>query len=179
MAFCKSTFQFHNVFIPYYSGSQYPELNATLSNFKMSLIITALYSGCLSLGFAAPVTNRTTLKNAIAPLWVADPSGRGTWGILSSCVFTLVLCVYTAIHLNIPAKNDSKYTFWLRKIKWVFIAIFGPEVVVLTALDQWLSAKRLLTRLRDPAQSIDKVCLQWQSILILSIVYALTLLWYY
>jgi hypothetical protein len=126
----------------------------------MSLVIAGLYSGWLSLSLAAPVTNRTSLNDVIAPAWVADPSGRGTWGILSSCVFTLVLCVYTAIHLNIPAKKDSKSTVWLRKIKWVVISIFGPEVVVLTALDQLLSAREFLRNLREPDYNLDNVSLK-------------------
>jgi hypothetical protein len=115
----------------------------------MSLVIAAFYSGYLSLSLATPVTNRTSLNAVVAPSWVAEPSGRGTWDILYSCVFTLVLCVYTAIHLNVPARNDSTSTIWLRKIKWVLIAIFGPEIVVLTALDQWFMARDLLDDLKD------------------------------
>jgi hypothetical protein len=113
----------------------------------MSLVIAGFYSGYLSLSLAAPVSNRTSFSDVIAPSWVAEPSGRGTWGILYSCVFTLVLCVYTAIHLNVPAKNNSTSTIWLRKIKWVLIAIFGPEIVVLTALDEWFSARTFLNEL--------------------------------
>jgi hypothetical protein len=137
----------------------------------MSLIIAGFYSGYLSLSLAAPVTNQTAQNDVIAPAWVADPSGRGTWGILSSCIFTVALCVYTAIHLNIPAKTDSKCTLWLRKIKCVLIAIFGPEIVVLTALDQWPSAKRLLIRLKDPSFGyvIDKVRRKRHRIIILGI----------
>ena len=40
--------------------------------------------------------------------WEPDPSGkRGTWTILSSCIITLTLCVYTSLHLNIPAHKTS------------------------------------------------------------------------
>jgi hypothetical protein len=108
-------------------------------------------------------------------LGLQTPRGRGTWGILYSCVFTLVLCVYTAIHLNLPAKNNTQYTIWLRKIKWVLIAIFGPEVVVLTALDQLLSARQFLRNLRSPHYNIDKVGLKQHSIVLLSISCLLTL----
>lgn len=31
---------------------------------------------------------------------------RGTWSLLYSCIFTLALCVYSAIHLNIPAREN-------------------------------------------------------------------------
>lgn len=76
-------------------------------SFQISLIIAGVYSGRLPLSFAAPVSNQTDVDSSIVPPWVADPSGRGTWRIIYSCVFTLVLCVYTAIHLNILAKKTQ------------------------------------------------------------------------
>ncbi|KAM7213642.1 hypothetical protein V8F06_010963 [Rhypophila decipiens] len=40
--------------------------------------------------------------------WVQEPDGRGSFGILKSCVITLVLCMYTALHLNIPPGELDK-----------------------------------------------------------------------
>lgn len=77
--------------------------------------------------------NLTALRTVIAPGWVAGPGDRGTWDILYSCLFTLLLCVYTAIHLNVPPPDDIKFSFWLRKTKWVAIAVFAPELVVVNA----------------------------------------------
>jgi hypothetical protein len=100
---------------------------------NMVLVLFALY---IFPAIAAPVANLTALQTVIAPAWVADPTGRGTWSLLYSCLFTLLLCVYTAIHMNVPPPNDTKLTFWLRKTKWVAIAIFAPELVVYTAFEQ-------------------------------------------
>ncbi|KUJ17077.1 uncharacterized protein LY89DRAFT_550286, partial [Mollisia scopiformis] len=77
--------------------------------------------------------NLTALRTDIAPAWVSSPGGRGTWEILYSCLFTLLLCVYTAIHMNVPPAGESKFAFWLRKTKWVAIAVFAPEIVVVNA----------------------------------------------
>ncbi|KAF2184187.1 hypothetical protein K469DRAFT_519079, partial [Zopfia rhizophila CBS 207.26] len=33
------------------------------------------------------------------------PKCRSSFGIFSSCITTMLLCVWTAIHLNIPAKG--------------------------------------------------------------------------
>jgi hypothetical protein len=60
---------------------------------------------------------------------------------------TLSLCVYTAIHLNIPTPGESAWKQTLRKAKWVLIGIFAPEVVLYTALQQWWSARSLLSQL--------------------------------
>lgn len=100
---------------------------------------------------ALPVTNITALHNDIAPGWVSGPKERGTWQILYSCSFTLLLCVYTAIHLNIPAKDETILRLWLRKTKWVIVAIFGPELVVYTAFEQWFLARNFLKELNEIA----------------------------
>ena len=56
---------------------------------------------------AAPLQNYTSSSNATAPTWVSAPSGRGTWGILGSCLSTLGLCVWKSLHLNVPAMDES------------------------------------------------------------------------
>ncbi|KAK0743457.1 hypothetical protein B0T18DRAFT_185082 [Schizothecium vesticola] len=72
--------------------------------------------------------------------WVQEPDGRGTFGILKSCVITLVLCVYAALHLNIPPANSSqRFLFW-RKTKWILVSIFAPEIVVYVA---WAQRQRV------------------------------------
>ena len=96
---------------------------------------------------AAPTTNLTALRTEIAPLWVDDPPGRGTWGLVYSCVFTILVCVYTAIHMNVPPIGEKKLVFWIRKIKWVGVAILAPEIVVFTAFLQWLTARMFLAKL--------------------------------
>ncbi|TAQ90572.1 hypothetical protein B7494_g1095 [Chlorociboria aeruginascens] len=95
---------------------------------------------------AAP-TNITALRTEIAPMWVDDPPGRGTWSLVYSNVFTILVCVYTAIHMNIPPIGDTNLMCWARKIKWVIIAIFAPEIVVFTAFLQWLKARTFLAKL--------------------------------
>ncbi|KAK0616985.1 hypothetical protein B0T14DRAFT_498097 [Immersiella caudata] len=86
------------------------------------------------------VTNTT---NGELLSWVQEPDGRGTFGILKSCVITLVLCVYTALHLNIPPANSSKSFLLWRKAKWILVGLFAPEVVVYIAWDQRQRVKRL------------------------------------
>ena len=95
----------------------------------------------------APTQNFTALRTDIAPPWVPDPDNRGTWSLLYSCVFTLVLCVWTAIHLNIPSYQESLMSQWLRKLKWVLLAIIAPELGVYTACEQYSQAKRLTDQL--------------------------------
>lgn len=62
---------------------------------------------------------------------------------MKSCVITLVLCVYTALHLNIPPANSSKTFLTWRKTKWILVGLFAPEVVVYIAWAQRQRVKRL------------------------------------
>ena len=81
--------------------------------------------------------------------WEPDPSnGRGTWAILSSCIITLTLCVYTSLHLNIEAHQSSSATTFLMKTKYVLVGLLAPEMMVFNAWRQRTVASSLVARLR-------------------------------
>ncbi|KAL9012853.1 MAG: hypothetical protein Q9173_002404 [Seirophora scorigena] len=75
--------------------------------------------------------------------WVNDPDGRGTFTILSSCTFTLSLCVYTSIHLNVRPYKQTELRAWIETTKWVFFGILAPELMVFVAWRQYMSARAL------------------------------------
>lgn len=72
--------------------------------------------------------------------WVSEPDGRGTFSLMTSCVLTLSLCVWSAMHLNIPHYRESRWQYWLRHVKWGLVGIFAPELVVFAAWRQYVSA---------------------------------------
>ncbi|KAF8248679.1 hypothetical protein K440DRAFT_642097 [Wilcoxina mikolae CBS 423.85] len=138
-------------------------------------IITLLIQQILTLStqtVAAPVYpwqptlgNQTALQLNSAPPWVPQPKYRGSWGILWSCTLTLVLCVYNAIHLNVPAHDEGRYfnRFYLRAFKWTLVALIVPEAVLLFAGLQWYEAKCLCDYLEglypnesDSTPSVEK-----------------------
>ena len=90
---------------------------------------------------SAPVSNPPYVS------WQKSPNLRGTWDLLISCAFTLVICVYSTVHLNLP--GDEPRCRWcrvwwhLRKPGWIAIGILAPEIVVYTAWRQWVSARAL------------------------------------
>ncbi|KAL8992313.1 MAG: hypothetical protein Q9169_007197 [Polycauliona sp. 2 TL-2023] len=106
----------------------------------------------LSLAYTAPDRNLTALHTEYAPSFVPEPGGRGTWSLLYSCIFTLALCVWTAIHPNLPNLGTSQTQKYRFKALWVLVAIFAPEVGVLTAFKQYRKATTFaveLSRIRD------------------------------
>lgn len=103
--------------------------------------------------------NLTALRTNIAPSWVPDPNNRGTWTLLYSCIFTLALCVWTAIHLNVPAHGESSMDQWLRKAKWVMLAIIAPELGLYTSWYQFQQARDFVSELSKVRSDPD---LQYQ-----------------
>ncbi|CZS94124.1 uncharacterized protein RAG0_04167 [Rhynchosporium agropyri] len=121
----------------------------------MSLMLAGVY--LVHPIWAAPTPNITALRNTIAPAFVGEPHARRTWSLLNSCSFTLLLCVYTATHLNVKGHYDTKGKVWRRKAKWAAIAIFALEILVYVAFEQWTFARRFLKELKTMAdESTDE-----------------------
>lgn len=81
--------------------------------------------------------------------WEPDSTDRrGTWTILSTCIITLTLCVYTSLHLNVPAHKDSAASTFFIKAKYVIFGLLAPELIVFNAWRQRKVASSLVARLR-------------------------------
>ena len=63
--------------------------------------------------------------------------------LTSPLVQTIFLCVWQAIHLNIPPPGEPPYKQFLRRIGWSILAIIAPEMVALNAWLQYREAKHL------------------------------------
>lgn len=75
--------------------------------------------------------------------FVQGDNQRDTISLLVSCLVTLSLCVYSAIHLNLPEKGERYHWMLWREAKWCTIGLFAPELVLYTAWRQFASAKQL------------------------------------
>ncbi|KAH8892410.1 hypothetical protein GQ53DRAFT_861664 [Thozetella sp. PMI_491] len=74
--------------------------------------------------------------------WVASPGQRGTIDIIYACLLMLFVSVWTILHPNIPAKDDSYRRVVMSKIIWAFLGIFSPEMVASFAAAQWKEARK-------------------------------------
>ncbi|KAI1395782.1 hypothetical protein F4819DRAFT_500756 [Hypoxylon fuscum] len=87
---------------------------------------------------ADSITNGTQLVD-----FVQDPNGRGTATLVLSCLLTLILCVWSALHLNVPMRHQSRKAGFRLCIRWILAGVYAPELVVFTAWRQWCSARLL------------------------------------
>ncbi|KAK1753845.1 hypothetical protein QBC47DRAFT_385061 [Echria macrotheca] len=87
-------------------------------------------------------------------VWRPEPATRGTFGLLSSCVITMILCIWTSLHLNIPDVDEPRIKYLpplhtLRKAWWVLVGLFAPEVVTWVAFEQFRDARHLRNRMNE------------------------------
>ncbi len=107
--------------------------------------------------FSLSIDNSTLLH--IAPAWVSSPPVRGTSDILYTCLFTLSLCVWTSIHLDItPGRGEWLYTS--DRALHMFGAMVLPEFVLFTAFNEWFAVRQLCKSLNILAKEHNaSVCL--------------------
>ena len=93
--------------------------------------------------------------------WRDEPTTRGTWNILSSCLITLSLCLWTTLHLNIPRHKEGAWRQKIRKTGWLLLGLLAPEMLAYTAWYQYRAAHKLDTVMRRKlGQGGDRTCAQ-------------------
>src|SRR5579862_4552655 len=113
-------------------------------------VVVVLGSVICDLGLSAPVGGPS------APAYVPDPSGRGTVGLVLSCVFTLSLCVWTAIHVNVFPPGTSWLKSFLIKSGWASMAMFAPEFVLWRSIVQFRLAKSI-------CRDVNSICERYEA----------------
>ena len=102
------------------------------------------------------------LSSAASPFPVTEPpfqpesGGRGTISLVTSCILTLLLAVYTAIHLNINPSKGWWPTF-REKLGWMLIATLAPELVIWIAIGQLQVARKVIKSIKSPAIGLQNV----------------------
>lgn len=82
-----------------------------------------------------------TIPRGVKLGWVAQPIQRGTLDILWSCLLVIFTSIWTLLHINLPASEDRYWPKVARKARWALFALFAPEMVSVSAANQWSSAR--------------------------------------
>ena len=86
--------------------------------------------------------------------WEPAPKGRDTMDIISSCLSTLITCIYSSVHFDVPRSTVHRESFlrklrtrdywlelWVKVSFWV-LGVFSPEMLVLHAFYEHMIARR-------------------------------------
>lgn len=110
-----------------------------MENLRLTLLFSSvsLFRPLLS----APVTQTE-------PSYIPEPSHRGTFGLLWSCLVTFGLCVWTTVHLPFMPLEGSRNRFYY-KLVVATGAIIVPEVVLGFAVAERIRARKVLKAWQD------------------------------
>ncbi|KAG1872167.1 hypothetical protein F4604DRAFT_789261 [Suillus subluteus] len=76
-------------------------------------------------------------------------SSRNLWDIVSTCMLTLLACVYSSVHPNVPSPTDTLVHILLRRFGIMGFALLSPETAVAWALRQWLWSRHVTAQFKD------------------------------
>lgn len=74
---------------------------------------------------------------------------RGTLSLLYSCILTLWICSWSAVHLNLPADSDGELKILARKFLWMGATILAPDFVTTNSWHDWKEARYWLKKLKE------------------------------
>ena len=84
----------------------------------------------------------SSVKDHLRQGWTPQPDGRGTLDIIWSCAFTMFLCSWSILCLNLPGPHDTPFQIFRRKLYVTALGFLGPEFIFQIALGQWVSGCR-------------------------------------
>jgi len=111
----------------------------------MFFLFFAVFALCQHYGASIPVIlddvidPRDSLQPG--PAVVQTHKMRTRFDIVWSCVTTLFICTWVAIHPNIPPRGEGHLRSVWRRIKLMLCTLVVPELVVIWAYRQWAAAR--------------------------------------
>ena len=81
------------------------------------------------------------------PPWLPPDSRRNTIDLVQSCILTLILCSWTAVHPDIPP-HDKQHWWIFRKLEAALGAIVWPEYFLKLAFDELWESRLICLELK-------------------------------
>jgi hypothetical protein len=66
--------------------------------------------------------------------------------LLWSCLATILICTWNAVHPNLPGKGESERAILWRKVKYMAAAVVVPEFIALIAWSELRAVRDLRKR---------------------------------
>lgn len=89
-----------------------------------------------------------TVQSPLLQGWTSSPNVRGSIDILSSCIFTIFICIWSVLCVNIRP-GGTLFEKIYPKLKLSALTILGPDFLLLLVVGQWESACRSCRRFKE------------------------------
>ncbi|KAI4159456.1 MAG: hypothetical protein L6R39_000358 [Caloplaca ligustica] len=73
--------------------------------------------------------------------WVDESPGRGTLGLIVTCLFTIFLCTWVVIHPRVCKRSILRVS---HKIALFLKTLVAPEFIAVEGLQEWSQARRMV-----------------------------------
>ncbi|KAL2788118.1 hypothetical protein BJX66DRAFT_327321 [Aspergillus keveii] len=73
--------------------------------------------------------------------WLSEPDGRGTLGLLTTCLTTVFLCTWVVIH---PRVYSSEAFSTVHKLALLLKTLLAPEFIAVEGLQEWAQCRRMV-----------------------------------
>ena len=100
-------------------------------------------------------TNTTTPSNP-PYLWIGESNQRTTFGILSFCFSTLIICVWSTLHFPVPIRRHTTTRRVCLQVSWMVFALLAPEVLLYLAVNERIRAGALLKQVFKLRPDLEK-----------------------
>jgi hypothetical protein len=109
------------------------------------LLLYHIIISCISLGVCAAdkledISASSNNLDAKFVGWTPPPTGRGTLDIIISCCFTIFLCCWYSVCINVAAEGDGWWEMFRDKLSICLLGILGPEFTLILSMGQYDSA---------------------------------------
>jgi len=108
------------------------------------LVIFLLITLSRSYGASLPIiSNDLDARDALqsGSLAQQDHRPRTRFDIIWTCVSTLFICTWVAIHPNVPPRGEGHIRSLWRRIKLMLWTLVVPELILIWAYRQWAAAR--------------------------------------
>ena len=92
-----------------------------------------------------PATNSTTPSDP-SRMWVPEPTQRGTFGIISLCLSTMIICTWSNPHLHTLTGHSPRL---IVQVSRTLLACCAPELLLFRAMNELACASTLLKRVLE------------------------------
>lgn len=113
---------------------------------RVASLLIYIYLALLADGvLGVPISNNTTGGPNPPPgtVFVSEPRGRGTMGLIWSCSATFIVCIWTSVHTDIPPLHASNLIRFKYKAVWVVVSAAIPEGLIMCSFGQWIEARKI------------------------------------
>jgi hypothetical protein len=86
------------------------------------------------------------MPNTTTTGWNPEPQGRGTLGLVWSCLATIFICVWSTLHPNLPSDSDGASLRMWYQAGYIAIGLLAPEWLAYVALGDLEDVRKIKSR---------------------------------